>query len=129
MMIGDGCWEFFSREVPSKPALLMVLTFLVMPPEPSPSPSSRCCLCFRLRQSRKRTPPAIANIPTTPPTTPPTMAPVLELPLLCPLLAGADEGVMTTVRVMTTPLSVTTVGTVMGSSSVADGVVCTAGTV
>jgi hypothetical protein len=52
-----------------------------------------------------------------PPTTPPTIAPVLDF--FSGLSAmGAAEGVKTTVRVTTTPLSVTTVGTVLGSSVV-----------
>lgn len=67
-------------------------------------------------------PPAMANNAITPPATPPAIAPTL-VELLSesedPVSAGAAVavGVTTSVRVMTRPLSVTTVGIVTGSSA------------
>lgn len=104
----------FSACPPSRPALLMVLTFRVMPAPPSCPFCSRCLL---LLIRRNRMTPTIASRPTTPPATPPAIAPTSVDDLLesWPVEA-AGIGVMTTVRVMTMPLSVTSVGTVTGCS-------------
>lgn len=96
--------------------MLMVLVLRVIPDEPCPSCSSRCC--FRFRHNRKKTAPTIANKPARPPTTPPTIAPVFDFWLPLALADESEVGVTTTVRVTMTPLSVTTVERVMGSSVV-----------
>jgi hypothetical protein len=54
------------------------------------------------------TPPTIAPSIARPPTTPPTIAPVFVPFFWSPIAAGTDVGVVTTVLVTTTPLSVRT---------------------
>ena len=109
----------FSVRPPSRPARLMVLTFRVIPDESPPPFSWSCCLRLFLH-NKNRMPPTIAIKATNPPATPPAIAAtlVLDSVVFGSLEASeADEvGVMTTVRVTTTPLSVTRVGIVTGCS-------------
>lgn len=105
--MGGGYWTSLSAECPSRPALLMVLVFRVMPDEP-PTSAWSSWRCLRFRQRKNTTAPTMARRTARPPTTPPTIAPVLEpLPLL-PVLDGAEVGETTMVRVITAPLSVIT---------------------
>ena len=108
VMIRGGYWMSLSAVFPSRPALLMVLVFRVIPDGLAASPCSCSRCCFLLRQRAKNTTPTIAKSPTTPPTTPPAMAPVFFLPPSLSFSAEEDVGMATTVRVTTAPLSVTT---------------------
>lgn len=109
-VVTSGVGDFSLR--PSRPDLLIVLTFRVMPEGSCPS----CCCCRLFLHKKKKMPPTIASRPTTPPATPPAMAPTLDFSSGSSVAAAGDVGDMTTVRVMTLPLSVTTVGIVTGCS-------------